>query len=135
MRATSSSVIAHGQRHLSQEVGGTLPRIVKNIEGLPGASCARTGSAPWGAVGFDDSKVTDHTPSSHRHLTAKAISRWRRKDLRSDLPASPQRWQDDHIGSVTTVITAITNGDLTDAITRQELRCSSQAWKVLDLSV
>jgi len=96
-------------------VAGTLPRIVKNIEGLYLGILRRHGERAPGGGSSTTSKVTDHhaiiptvTPREGPSLGGG------RKDLRSGLPASPQAWQDDHIWSVTTVITAITNGDLTD---------------------
>ena len=125
-------------RHLSQEVAGTLPRIVKNIEGpylehlAPG-----TGERALGRRFVDDSKVTDHhaiiptvTSPAKAHLS---VEEGKIYDLicRRLLSA----WQDDHIGSVTTVITAITNGDLTDRYHSAGTAVQQPGWKVLDLSV
>jgi DNA topoisomerase III len=42
-------------------------------------------------------------------------------------------WQDDHIGSVTTVITAITNGDLIDRYHSSGTAVQQAGWKVLDI--
>src|SRR5712692_6319935 len=48
-------------RHLSQDVAGTLPRIVKAIEGpYREQLAAGTGERPLGRRFIDDSKVTDH---------------------------------------------------------------------------
>jgi DNA topoisomerase III len=48
-------------RHLSQDLAGTLPRIVKVIEGpFRQHLAAGTGERPLGRRFIDDSKVTDH---------------------------------------------------------------------------
>ena len=99
-------------RHLSRDVAATLPAIVKAIEApyrehlAPG-----TGERPLGRRFVDDAKVTDHhaiiptttpleraSPSPDEHKIYDLICR--------RLLAA---WHDDHIWSVTTVITAITN--------------------------
>ena len=104
-------------RHLSQDVVSTLPGIVKNIEGpyrehlSPG-----TGDRPLGRRFIDDSKVTDH----HAIIpTAMSLAKARLSDEERKIYDLICRrllsaWQDDHIWSVTTVITAITNGEIID---------------------
>ena len=125
-------------RHLSRDVAGTLPRIVKNIEGpyrqhlAPG-----TGERALGRRFVDDSKVTDHhaiiptvTLPAKAHLS---VEEGKIYDLicRRLLSA----WQGDHIWSVTTVITAITNGDLIDRYHSAGTAVQQPGWKGLDLSV
>ena len=125
-------------RHLSQDVALTLPQIVKNIEGpyrehlAPG-----TGERALGRRFIDDSKVTDHhaiIPTAISPGKARlSVEEGKIYDLicRRLLSA----WQDDHIWSVTTVITAITNGDLIDRYHSSGTAVQQPGWKVLDISV
>jgi len=126
-------------RHLSQDVAGTLPRIVQTIAGpyreflAPG-----TGEKPLGRKFVDDAKVSDH------HAIIPTVTSPDRVDL------SPEErkiydlvcrrlltcWHEDHIWSVTTVITAITNtvegALLTDRYHSSGKAIQQVGWKVLD---
>ncbi len=125
-------------RHLPQDVAPTLPRIVKNIEGpyrehlAPG-----TGERALGRRFIDDSKVTDH----HAIIpTAIALGKARLSaDERKIYDLICRRllsaWQDDHIWAVTTVITAITNGDIIDRYHASGTAVQQVGWKVLDIAV
>ena len=122
-------------RHLSREVAGTLPRIVRAIaphyEGLlaPG-----TGERPLGRRFIDDAKVSDHHAIIPTAVEATPAS----------LPAAERRlydlicrrllsaWHDDHIWNVTTVITAIRNGAITDRYHTSGTAIEQQGWKALD---
>ena len=125
-------------RHLSQDVVPTLPGIVKNIEGpyrehlAPG-----TGERALGRRFIDDSKVTDH----HAIIpTAISLGKARLSDDERKIYDLICRrllsaWQDDHIWSVTTVITAITNSDIIDRYHASGTAVQQAGWKVLDIAV
>jgi DNA topoisomerase-3 len=128
-------------RHLSRDVAATLPGIVKVIEApyrehlAPG-----TGERPLGKRFIDDAKVTDH------HAIIPTVTQ------RAQANASPDElkiydlicrrllsaWHEDHIWSVTTVITAIVNGAAINSAIIDRYHTSGTAiqqvgWKVLDL--
>jgi DNA topoisomerase-3 len=122
-------------RYLSQDVAGTLPRIVKTIEGpyrehlAPG-----TGERPLGRRFVDDTKIRDHhaiipTATSPEGADLSADER-KIYDLicRRLLSA----WHEDHIWSVTTVITAISGGALVDRYHSSGTAVQQIGWKVLD---
>jgi DNA topoisomerase-3 len=130
-------------RHLSQDVASTLGEIVKVIQGpyrellAPG-----TGERPLGRRFVDDAKVTDHhaiipttTPPEGASMTPDERSLY---DLicRRLLSA----WHEDHVWSVTTVITAISTpprsgiGDpFLDRYHSTGTMVEKMGWKVLDL--
>src|SRR5580700_561219 len=123
-------------RHLSQDVAKTLPRIVQAIEApyrerlAPG-----TGERPLGRRFVDDAKVTDHhtiipTVTSPERVSLTAEER-KIYDLicRRLLSA----WHDDHIWSVTTVITAITNPGVVDHYHTTGTAVQQVGWKALDV--
>ena len=123
-------------RHLSQDVAATLPRIVKIVETPYRELREDTGERPLGKRFVDDSKVTDHhaiipTAVSPANLALSADER-RVYDLvcRRLLSA----WQDDHVWSVTTVITAITNPGIVDRYYTSGTAVMHVGWKSLDLA-
>ena len=125
-------------RHLSQDVVTTLPGIVKNIEGPYSEHLAPgTGERALGRRFIDDSKVTDH----HAIIpTAISVEKARLSDDERKIYDLICRrllsaWQDDHIWSVTTVITAITNGDIFDRYHASGTAVQQAGWKVLDIAV
>jgi len=123
-------------RHLSQDVAQTLPRVVRTIEGpyrehlAPG-----TGERPLGRRYVDDAKVSDHHTIIPTITTAPA-----------GLPPDEQKiydlvcrrllsaWHEDHIWSVTTVITAIRNDAAVDRYHTSGSAVQQVGWKVLDLA-
>ncbi len=125
-------------RHLSQDVAPTLLGIVKNIQGpyrehlAPGP-----GERALGRRFIDDSKVTDH----HAIIpTATSAGKSRLSDDERKIYDLICRrllsaWQDDHIWSVTTVITAITNSDIVDRYHASGTAVQQAGWKVLDIAV
>jgi DNA topoisomerase III len=124
-------------RHLSQDVAATLPRIVKAIAApyqvlvAPG-----TGERPLGRRFVDDAKVTDHhaiipTVTSPEKAGLSGEER-RIYDLicRRLLSA----WHEDHIWSVTTVITSIRNSDMVDRYHTSGTAVQQVGWKVLEIA-
>jgi DNA topoisomerase-3 len=124
-------------RHLSQDVAGTLPHIVRTIEApYREHLAAGTGERRLGRRFIDDSKVTDHhaiipTVTSPEKAVLSADER-KIYDLicRRLLGA----WHDDHIWSVTTVITAIQSVDILDRYHSSGTAVQQLGWKVLDVS-
>jgi len=124
-------------RHLSQDVAKTLPRIVKIIEApyrehlAPG-----TGEHPLGRRFVDDAKVTDHhaiipTATTPNHDSLPPDERKIYDLVCRRLLAA---WHADHIWSVTTVITAITNPGIVDRYHTSGTAIQQQGWKVIDLA-
>ena len=124
-------------RHLSRDVAATLPQVVQAIEApYRQHLVAGTGEHPLGRRFVDDSKVTDHhaiipTTTSPEKATLTTDER-KIYDLvcRRLLSA----WHDDHIWSVTTVITTIVNGDITDRYHTSGTAVQQVGWKVLEIS-
>ncbi len=124
-------------RHLSQDVAQTLPRIVQTIAApyrehlAPG-----TGERPLGRRYVDDAKVTDH------HAIIPTTTSPERASLTPDerkiydliCRRLLSAWHDDHIWLVTTVITAIRNGDRVDRYRSSGSMVEQVGWKVLDLA-
>ncbi len=122
-------------RHLSQDVAATLPRIVQTIAGpyqdhlAPG-----TGEKPLGRRYVDDAKVSDHHAIIPTVTAAEG----------ADLPADERKiydlicrrllscWHADHVWSVTTVITVITNAAVMDRYHSSGKAIQQAGWKVLD---
>jgi DNA topoisomerase-3 len=124
-------------RHLSEDVARTLPRIVSVIQApyaehlAPGA-----GERPLGRRFVDDAKVSDHhaiipTTTAPERVQLSADER-KIYDLicRRLLSA----WHDDHIWQVTTVITTIRNGQITDRYHTSGSMVLQAGWKVLDIA-
>src|SRR5438477_297150 len=124
-------------RHLSQDVAITLPRIVKAIAASYQAHLAHgTGERPLGRRFVDDAKVTDHpaiipttTPPEKASLSSEE-----RKIYDLVCRRLLSAWHDDHIWSVTTVITAIRNGDVIDRYHTSGTAVQQVGWKVLDIA-
>ncbi len=122
-------------RHLSQDVAGTLPRIVQTIAGpykeliAPG-----TGEKPLGRRYVDDTKVSDH------HAIIPTVTSPDRVDLSPDEKKIYDLvcrrllscWHEDHIWSVTTIITAITSAAVIDRYHSSGKAIQQVGWKVLD---
>ncbi|HKH46935.1 MAG TPA: DNA topoisomerase 3 [Thermoanaerobaculia bacterium] len=126
-------------RHLSTDVAATLGEVVRAIRGAyPGEHLAPgTGERPLGKRFVDDAKVTDHhaiLPTATSAEGAGLTSDERRVyDLicRRLLMA----WHDDHVWSVTTVITRVTSltGSVVDRFHSSGTAVEQPGWKVLDL--
>ena len=124
-------------RHLSQDVAGTLPRIVQAIAAPYRAGMApRTGERPLGRRFVDDAKVTDHhaiIPTTTAPENAK-LSAEERKIYDLVCRRLLSAWHDDHIWSVTTVITAIVNAGLVDRYHTSGTAVQQVGWKALDIA-
>ena len=123
-------------RHLSRDVGLTLPRIVEAIAGkyrdflAPGA-----GEKPLDRRFVDDAKVTDHhaiIPTTTSPGNA-AVSPDERKIHDLICRRLLSAWHEDYIWSITTVITAIVHAAQTDRYHSSGKMVRQVGWKVLDL--
>jgi DNA topoisomerase-3 len=124
-------------RHLSQDVAATLPQIVQAIAVPYQAHLASgTGERPLGRRFVDDAKVTDHhaiIPTATAPEKAK-LSAEERKIYDLVCRRLLSAWHDDHIWSVTTVITAIRNGDIVDRYHTSGTAVQQVGWKALDIA-
>ncbi len=122
-------------RYLSHDVAATLPRIVETVSGpyrehlAPG-----TGEKPLGRRYVDDAKVSDH------HAIIPTVTSPERANLSEDerkiydlvCRRLLSCWHEDHVWSVTTVITAIANGAVIDRYHSSGKAIQQVGWKVLD---
>jgi DNA topoisomerase-3 len=125
-------------RHLSQDVARTLAAVVKAVEApYREQMAAGTGERPLGRRYVDDAKVTDHhaiipttAPSGKAQLSPDEKKIY---DLvcRRLLSA----WHEDHVWSVTTIITAIRNGGIADRYHTSGSSVERVGWKVLDIAL
>jgi DNA topoisomerase-3 len=123
-------------RHISADVATTLPRIVAAIsKGYQQQLAAGTGERSLSKRYVDDSKVSDHhaiiptaVSGEQAHL---GVDERKIHDLicRRFL----MMWHDDHLQAVTTVITAITNGEIVDRYRTTGTLVQQMGWKVLDI--
>src|ERR1700676_4136761 len=122
-------------RHLSQDVAGTLSRIVQTVVGPYREQLAPgTGEKPLGRRYVDDAKVSDH------HAIIPTVTSPDRVNLSADerkiYDLVCRRlltcWHEDHVWSVTTVITAITNATVMDRYHSSGKAIQQVGWKVLD---
>ncbi len=124
-------------RHLSQDVAGTLPQIIKVIE-VPFREhvAPGTGERPLGRRFIDDSKVTDHHAIIPTAISPEKTGLSAEESKIYDLICRRllSAWQDDHIWSVTTVITAVRNGDSIDRFHTSGSAIQQVGWKALDIS-
>lgn len=124
-------------RHLSKDVAETLPRIVQAIEAPYRAMLAPgTGVRPLGRKFIDDSKVTDHHAIIPTAMPPEKRSMSEDERAIYDLICRRllSAWHDDHIWSVTTVISAIQNGNIVDRYHTSGSLLQQIGWKVFDLS-
>jgi DNA topoisomerase-3 len=125
-------------RHLSSDVAATLPDIVKAIQAPYAAQLAPgTGDRALGRRFVDDSKVTDH------HAILPTSTRPEGVDLSADerkiydlvCRRLLMAWHEDHIWSVTTVITKISSLLLVDRYHSTGTMVDQAGWKVLDIDL
>jgi len=122
-------------RHLSQDVAATVGAIVEAVAGPYRSLLAPgTGERPLGRRYVDDAKVTDH------HAIIPTVISPSRANLSPDEAKIYDLicrrflscWHEDHVWSVTTVITAIVNGGITDRYYSSGKVIQQIGWKVLD---
>lgn len=129
-------------RHLSQDVAATLDAIVRVIEPPYGNLVApATGQHPLGRRFVDDSKVTDHHAIIPTPLQARGLSADEQKIYDLICRRLLAAWHDDHIWSITTVITTITvpscrKGEqpLVDRYHSSGTMVEQVGWKILDVA-
>ncbi len=129
-------------RHLSATVAETLPEVVRAIrKPYEPLLAAGTGERPLGRRFVDDAKVTDHhaiipTPTSPDEVRLSPDERRIYELVCRRLLAA---WHEDHLWSVTTVITAVSSPGAAGGPTRVDRFHSSgtqvvrAGWKVLDV--
>ncbi|MCC6362671.1 MAG: DNA topoisomerase 3 [Bryobacterales bacterium] len=125
-------------RHLSQDVAKTLPKIVRGIaSGYEGLLAPGTGEKPLGRRFADDAKVTDHHAIIPTGVSPKSASVSPDEQKIFDLICRRllAAWHDDHIWSVTTVITLVTSGpeNTGDRFHSSGTAVQQVGWKVLDI--
>ena len=124
-------------RHLSQDVARTLPRVVEAIAG-PYREHARAGHRRASAGPPLRGRRQGHRSPrhhSHRHLADQAsLSPDERKIYDLICRRLLSAWHDDHIWTVTTVITAIRNDAIVDRYHTSGSAVQQVGWKVLDLA-
>ena len=124
-------------RHLSQDVASTLGSIVEVVSPpyekllAPG-----TGERPLGRRFVDDAKVSDHHAIIPTTVSQDRVSLAPDEAKIYDLVCRRllSCWHDDHVWSVTTVITAIVDEAVTDRYHSSGKAIQQVGWKVLDLA-
>ena len=123
-------------RHLSADIARTLPRVVTAISGpyrehlAPG-----TGERPLSKRFVDDTKVSDHHAIIPTATRPGDISPDEQKIYDLVCRRLLSAWHEDHVWNVTTVITAIVNGEITDRYHSSGKAIQQVGWKVLDIKV
>ncbi|MFN7994759.1 MAG: DNA topoisomerase 3 [Bryobacteraceae bacterium] len=122
-------------RHLSQDVARTLPAVIHAIEAnYEGLLAPGTGERPLGRRYVDDSKISDHHAIIPTTVRAGNLSPDEHKIYDLICRRLLSAWHDDHIWAVTTVITVISNPDITDHYHTSGTAVQQVGWKVLDLA-
>ncbi len=125
-------------RHLSTDVAATLGAVVRAVGGrYPGLLAPGTGTTPLGRRFVDDSRVSDHHAILPTATPARegALSFEEQKIYDLVCRRLLQAWHEDHVSSVTTVITTITTAGRPAIVDRYESRGTTVekvGWKVLD---
>ena len=123
-------------RHLSADVATTAPDIVSAIStSYMQQLAAGTGQRPLSKRFVDDSKVSDH------HAIIPTAASGEKANLAGDerkiydliCRRFLMMWHDDYLQAVTTVITAITNGEIVDRYRTTGTIVQQMGWKVLDI--
>jgi DNA topoisomerase-3 len=124
-------------RYLSQDVARTLPRIVKAISGTyEGLLAPGTGERPLGRAFVDDAKVSDHhaiIPTGVSPANA-SLDPDERKLFDLICRRLLSGWHDEHIWSVTAIITLV-RSTVEDLFHSSGTAVIQVGWKVLDVVV
>jgi DNA topoisomerase-3 len=125
-------------RHLSEDVARTLPKITQAIAGAyRELLAAGTSERPLGKRFVDDSKVTDHHAIIPTGVPPGNLPPGSDEQKIFDLICRRllAAWHEDHIWSVTTVITLVRNSaeNTEDRFRSSGTVIQQQGWKVLDI--
>ena len=123
-------------RHLSVDVAATAPGIVAAVSAsYQKQLAAGTGERPLGKRFVDDSKVSDHHAIIPNAISPEKANLTEKERKIYGLICSRflMMWHDDHIQSVTTVITAITHEEFVDRYRTTGTVVQQLGWKVLDV--
>jgi DNA topoisomerase-3 len=122
-------------RHLTKDVAATLPGIVAAIQ-APYASLLKpgTGQQPLSRRYVDDTEVGDHHAIIPTGAAADEGALGADERRLYDLVCRRllQAWQDDHLFSVTNVVTAIRDGATLDRYHSTGTTVDQVGWKALD---
>ncbi len=128
-------------RHLPQDVAATLAQVVPAIQApYAGLLAPDTGQRPLGRRFVDDAQVTDHHAIIPTPVMAQNLAGDEHKIYDLICRRLLAAWHEDHIWSVTTVITAITtppqDGDepLVDRYHSTGAVVEQLGWKALDVA-
>jgi DNA topoisomerase III len=125
-------------RHLSQDIAATLPAIVQGIVASYRESLAPgTGERGLGGRFVDDAKVSDHHAIIPTAISAANVQLAPDEHKIYDLVCRRllSAWHEDHVQSITTVVTAIRNGEIVDRYHSSGSTVENEGWKVLDIIV
>ncbi len=123
-------------RHLSADVASTVPGIVSAIStSYMQQLAAGTGQRPLSKRFVDDSKVSDHHAIIPTAVSPEKahLAEDERKIYDLICRRFLMMWHDDYLQAVTTVITAITNGEIVDRYRTTGTLVQQMGWKVLDI--
>ncbi|HLL85347.1 MAG TPA: DNA topoisomerase, partial [Longimicrobium sp.] len=125
-------------RHLSQAIAGTLPQVVRAIEGqYQGLLAPGTGTRPLSRRFVDDDKVSDHHAiiPTDKSAEGKVLGGDERRIYDLICRRLLQAWHGDYVWAATTVITEIrqADGPEVDAFHSSGSAVKEPGWKVLDL--
>ncbi len=123
-------------RHLSLEVGGTLPAVVAVIRAPYEANLApQTGVRALSQRFVDDAKVSDHHAIIPTTVSAagRSLSADERRVFDLVCRRLLQAWHDDFVWAATVVVTDLHDAGLVDHYRSHGTAIEHLGWKVLDL--
>jgi DNA topoisomerase III len=123
-------------RHLSADVAATVPEIVAAIStNYQQQLAAGTGARPLSKRFVDDSKVSDHHAVIPTAVSPENVHLTGHEHRIYDLICRRflMMWHGDYLQAVTTVITAITNGEIVNRYRTTGTLVQQMGWKVLDI--
>jgi DNA topoisomerase-3 len=125
-------------RHLSQDVARTLPKIVSAVApAYAGLIAPGSGERPLSRRFVDDTKVTDHHAIIPTGVSPAKVQLPPDEHKVFDLICRRllSAWHDDHIWSVTTVITLVRSDGSEDRFHSSGAAVQQVGWKVLDIAI